>query len=107
MLEELPDDQLSVPRGVQIFTEQAVLNLLMANDTIIESCVNQTFYTNQCRQEEHLFREGELVYLSTEKFIGPYPILSSRPELSTYELHLPDSLKSRRIHLTFHVSQLW
>ena len=40
------------------------------------------------------------------KFIGPYPILTSRPASSTYELDLPDSLKSRRIHSTFHVSRL-
>jgi len=78
--------------------------------------INQMFYANQHRWEEH--PEGELVYLSMEnlnlpkgqarklmpKFIGPYPILTSRPALSTYELDLPDSLKSRRIHLTFHVS---
>jgi hypothetical protein len=40
------------------------------------------------------------------KFIGPYPIMASRLELSTYELDLPHSLKSQQIHPNFHVSQL-
>src|ERR1700726_3782433 len=121
VLVELPVDWRFTPRGVQMFVEKAMLNLSMVHNVIIESHVNQMFYANQCRWEEHPFREGELVYLSTEnlnlpqgqvrklmpKFIGPYPILVSRLELSTYELDLPDLLKSRRIHSTFHVSQWW
>ena len=66
MLAELPEDWLSTPRGVWMFVEKAMLNLSMVHDTIIKSCINQTFYANQCRWEEHPFREGELVYLSME-----------------------------------------
>ena len=54
-----------------MFMEKAMLNLSMAHDVIIQSHVNQTFYTNQHRWEEHPFREGELVYLSMENLNLP------------------------------------
>ena len=71
MLAELPADWLSAPRAVQMFTERAAINLLTVHDVIIKSHVNQTFYASQCRQEEHPFREGELVYLSMENLNLP------------------------------------
>ena len=71
MLAELPVDWRFTPRGVRMFMEKAMLNLSMAHDVIIQSHVNQTFYTNQHRWEEHPFREGELVYLSMENLNLP------------------------------------
>jgi hypothetical protein len=55
MLANLPEDLWTVPRGVWMFAERAVLNLWMAHDAIIESRINQTFYANKRRWEEHLF----------------------------------------------------
>ena len=37
------------------------------------------------------------------KFIGPYKILQTRPETSTYTLELPTALQSQRIVPFFHV----
>ena len=54
-----------------MFVEKATLNLSMVHDMIIKSHINQMFYTNQHRQEEHPFREGELVYLSTKNLNLP------------------------------------
>jgi hypothetical protein len=56
---------------VWMFAEKAVMNLVMVHDMIIESCINQMFYTNQHRQEENSFREGEQVYLSMENLNLP------------------------------------
>ena len=40
------------------------------------------------------------------KFIGPYKVMKSHPEISRYTLNLPPELKARRIVLLFHVSLL-
>ena len=67
-----------------------------------------------------MFAEGDKVYLSTEnlslpkrrarklmpKYIGPYRVTVSHPNESTYTLELPEELKARRIHPTFHASRL-
>lgn len=40
------------------------------------------------------------------KYIGPYRVIKSYPESSTYTLDLPEELKARRIHPNFHISRL-
>ena len=43
---------------------------------------------------------------SMPKFIGPYKVTKSHPEISRYTLDLPPELKARRIVPSFHVSLL-
>ena len=111
--------------GVKDFANQALDNLRMAHDAIIASRIAQAFYANQHRRDEvktydDQFTVGKLVYLSTEnlslpkgrarkllpRFVGPYPIIRANPGTSHYTLGLPDVLRRRRIHPTFHVSLL-
>ncbi|KXN81608.1 hypothetical protein AN958_04320 [Leucoagaricus sp. SymC.cos] len=40
------------------------------------------------------------------KFIGPYKVVESNPEMSNYKLDLPQALVNQRIHPVFHVSLL-
>lgn len=106
--------------GVRRFVNQAIGNLEMAHDAIIESRVQQTHQSNKRRRPETPFAVGDKVYLSTEnlalpkgrsrklmpKYIGPYQVTDSHPEKSRYTLDLPPELKARRIHPSFHVSRL-
>ena len=41
------------------------------------------------------------------KFIGPYKVTKSHPEILRYTLDLPPELKAWRIVPSFHVSLLW
>ena len=106
--------------GVREFAQRARHNLEMAHDAIIESRIRQTFQANKLRQEEPEFQPGDMVYLSTQnlalpkgrarklmpKFIGPYKVADSHPDTSNYTLELPEELRRRRIHPTFHASLL-
>jgi hypothetical protein len=94
--------------GVKRFINQAIRNLEMAHDTIIQSRVMQTRYANKRRRRESPIAIGDKVYLSTEnlnlpknrsrklmpKYIGPYKVTNSHPEESRYTLELPDELKA-------------
>ena len=80
----------------------------------------QTRYANKQRRRESPIAIGDKVYLSTEnlnlpknrsrklmpKYIGPYKVTNSHPEESRYTLELPDELKARRIHPSFHITRL-
>ena len=106
--------------GIKRFVNQALTNLGMAHDAIIESRVNQTRQSNKRRKAETPFVGGDKVYLSTQnlnlprskarklmpKFIGPYKVTKSHPEILRYTLDLPPELKARRIVPLFHVSLL-
>jgi hypothetical protein len=106
--------------GIKRFLNQAISNLEMAHDAILESRVTQTRQANKRRRPEGPIAKGDKVYLSTEnlslpksrtrklmpKYIGPYRVTDSHPEESRYTLDLPPELKARRIHPTFHVSRL-
>jgi transposase InsO family protein len=106
--------------GVQAFAEKALTNLAIAHDSIIASRSFQTHYANRHRTAEEPLKEGDLVYLSTKNlklpkgrahkllptYIGPYKITSSNPSTSNYALGLPEELRTRNIHPTFHVSLL-
>ena len=123
MFQELPPSSLP---GVQHFAEQARDNLLIAHDAIIDSRVHQTHHANKRRRDEQVaqgkispIKEGDLLYLSTANlnlpkgrskkllplYIGPYKVLTAKPESSNYTLELPDDLRKRGIHPTFHVSR--
>jgi len=106
--------------GVKRFVTQALSNLEMAHDAILESRVTQTYQANRRRRPEMPFAVGDKAYLSTEnlnlpkgrsrklmpKFIGPYEVTKSHPNESRYTLDLPPELKARRIHPSFHVTRL-
>jgi hypothetical protein len=107
-------------KGVRQFAEQAVQNLESAHDAIIASRVHQTHHANAHRRDDDIIPVGGKVYLSTKnlnlpkgrvrkllpKFIGPYTVLNSNPSKSTYTVDLPENLRIRHIHPTFHVSLL-
>jgi hypothetical protein len=119
ILKELPMFHESAP-GVTEFAYHALLHLFDAHDSIIESRVFQTFYANRRRSPDLVLEVGDRVYLSTKnlalskgrarklvpKFIGPFPITSAHPESSVYTLELPEELRKRNIHPTFHINLL-
>ena len=94
--------------GIKRFINQALTNLGMAHDAIIESRVNQTRQSNKRQKAETPFTVGNKVYLSTQnlnlpksrarklmpKFIGPYKVMKSHPEISRDTLDLPPELKA-------------
>jgi len=94
--------------GIKKFINQAINNLEMAHDTIIQSHVSQTRHANCRQRKEDPFAVGDKAYLSIEnlnlpknrsrklmpKFIGPYKVTHSYPEESRYTLELPDKLKA-------------
>jgi hypothetical protein len=124
MAQSMPDSELP---GVQAFAQHARDCLLQAHDSIIESRVYQTHQANTRRRDENRHQGkaqpievGDLVYLATDnlnlpkgrakkllpKYIGPYKVIESKPSTSNYTLDLPEDLKRRRIHPTFHISRL-
>ncbi|KNZ78383.1 hypothetical protein J132_01037 [Termitomyces sp. J132] len=92
-----------IPKGIQQFACQALENLAVEHDAIIEACVYQTHLANShCRPDPKL-EKGALVYLSTKnlnlpkgrarklcpKWVGLYRILEAYSETSNYVLELP------------------
>ena len=81
--------------GVRQFAETALDNLAQAHDVIIHSHVIQTHYANRKQREISPFKIGDKAYLSTEhlfllkgrakklmpRYIGPYEIIVSKPEI--------------------------
>jgi len=106
--------------GVRHYAERAQSCLVAAHDAIIAARVNQTHQANKRRRVEPSYRVGDQVWLSTEnlampkgrvqklmpKFIGPFAITKEDRTTSSYQLDLPDEMKSRRIHNRFHVDRL-
>jgi hypothetical protein len=119
MLKEFQREE-AMSKGIKEFAAQALSNLALAHNAIIEARTFQTFYANQKRGEEITINEGDLVYLLTKnlnllkgrtkklcpKYIGPYKISKRDLEKSTYVLELPTVLQERRVHPKFHVSLL-
>ena len=109
-----------VAPGVQSFVHQVRDNFSMAIDAIIESCMIQTHHANKKRKASPMLDVGKLVYLSTKnltllkgrarkclpKYIGPMKVVTSHLETDNYMLKLPQQLKDRRIHPTFHINLL-
>ena len=106
--------------GVRAFADRALANLAIAHDSIIASRSFQTHYANHHQSAERPLETGDLVYLATKNlhlpkgrahkllpiYIGPYPITSSNVSTSNYTLDLPEELRTRNIHPTFHISML-
>jgi hypothetical protein len=105
MICEICSDNV-IPKGIKEFAKQALQNLAKAHNAIIRAQVFQTCHANNCRTNELKIAKGDLVFLSTKnlnlpsrctcklcpKFIGPYKILQTRHESSTYMLELPTAL---------------
>lgn len=104
--------------GVRVFAQRVQDAVMAAHDSILHARVKQTRVANGHRKPSP-FSEGDLVYLSTKnisipkgrarklipKYIGPYEILKDFGNES-YKLALPDELKQRGVHSTFHASLL-
>ncbi|KIJ57333.1 hypothetical protein M422DRAFT_238927 [Sphaerobolus stellatus SS14] len=113
---DLPTDFNTKYKGIKQFAEQAKWNIMATHDAIIVSRIRQTVNANKrCRPGEE-YSPGDLVYLSTKnlnlpkgqarkllpKFIGLYKVLEARNESSNVVIELPEELKARKIHMTFH-----
>ncbi|KIM62665.1 hypothetical protein SCLCIDRAFT_24745 [Scleroderma citrinum Foug A] len=92
-----------VAPGVQSFVHQARHNLSMALDAIIKSRMIQTHHTNKRRKASPTLDVGEKLL---PKYIGPMKVVTSHLETDNYMLKLPQQLKDRRIHPTFHINLL-
>ena len=104
--------------SVKHFVQQALSNLMMAHDAIIEAHVNQTHHANLARWPRGDYPPSSLVYLVTKnlvlpkgrakkllpKYIGPYKVVEVHMAASTITLELLPELKARWIHPTFHVN---
>ena len=53
-------------KGVKQFTQQAVWNLMDAQDAILEHRIGQMHYSNKCHQPGVKYQINDLVYLSTK-----------------------------------------
>jgi hypothetical protein len=108
------------PPGIKVFAQQALQNIAAAHDSLIASRVFQRHYVNTHRHEEPKIDKGDLVYLLMKnlsllkgrigkllsRFIGPYCVVQTKPETSSYELELPEQLVKCRIYPMFHVNLL-
>ena len=97
--------------GMKRSVNQALANLGMAHDAIIDSQVNQTPQLNKRWKVETLFAVGDKIYLSTQnlnlpksragklmpKYVRHYKVMQSHPEISRNTLNLWLELKAQRI----------
>jgi hypothetical protein len=104
--------------SVRQFAQQARTNLLAAHNTIIESCISQTFHVNKKCRANLGYQRGDKVYLSTKnltlpkgrarklvpRFIGPYRVTKAHNKALPVTIELPPELVSRCIAPTFHAS---
>jgi hypothetical protein len=105
--------------GVRVFAQKMKDTIMVAHDSILEKQVRQTRSTNK-HWKAGIFKDGDLVYLSMKnlslpkkqarklapKYIGPYKIVKTIVEGTMYKQDLPNRLKERGVHPTFHVSLL-
>ena len=119
-MQHINEGKPSTVPGVKTFIQQAIANLEMAHDTIIESQVVQTYHANRTGNEGKALQAGDVVYLSTvnltmpkeqatkliSKYIEPIKVLQKNGVTDTYTLDLPEDMHKRRIHLTFHIRLL-
>jgi hypothetical protein len=119
MMKEVKDNE-QTPPGVRLFTQNAIRNMVIAHDVLIEAQVFHKMYADKKQRSEPEIKEGDMVYLSTKnismpkgrasklvpRYVGPYKVTKAIPSSSNYELELPAELVRRRIHPRFHVSLL-
>ena len=106
---------------MEMFVRQALENLAMVHNAIIESQIRQTYHANKRKGLMPKFEVGDLVYLSTKnlsmpkgrarklipKYIEPIKVVKRHTTSNMYTLDLPDQLKAQRVHPTFHMGLLW
>jgi hypothetical protein len=63
LMQRIDEGKPSTTPGVKTFVQQAIANLEMAHDAIIESRVVQTYHANKKRNEGKALQVGDLVYL--------------------------------------------
>ena len=99
MIKEIKSDKV-VAQGINTFAITALQNLAEAHNAIIEARVFQTETANKHLKDEPKIAIGDMVFLSTKnlnipknrasklcpKHIGPYKVVKSQPETSTYSL---------------------
>ena len=56
---------------VKLFAEKALMNIVIAHDSIIANRTFQTHYTNRYQSAEEPLKEGDLVYLLTKNLNLP------------------------------------
>ena len=92
---------------VKRFVTQALSNLEMVHNAILESRVTQMYQANKRQRPELPYAVRDKAYLSTKnlnlpkgrsrklmpKFIGPYKVTENHPNESKYTLDLPPELK--------------
>jgi hypothetical protein len=105
-------------RGVFKWLRDRKTALMIAHDSMIAERVKQTRNANRKRRPSP-FEAGDFAYVSTKemtipkgmarkffpKYVGPYKIIKDYGN-NSYMIELPDSLKQRGIHPTFHSSRL-
>jgi hypothetical protein len=123
--EEIKNTQNDFPNDISNALDAIVslkTDVADAHDALQASKITQAHAANTHRGNEPKFNVGNLVYLSTAhrqkeyttgdnkrvakfmpRFDGPYPIVSTNPESSTYTLDLP---QHTNVYPTFHVSEL-
>ncbi|KNZ73174.1 hypothetical protein J132_01010 [Termitomyces sp. J132] len=67
MIQEIRADT-AIPRGIQQFACQALENLAVAHDAIIEAHIFQMHLANSCCKPDSKLEKGALVYLSIKNF---------------------------------------
>ena len=120
LMQHINEERPSIMPGVRTFVQQAISNLEMAHDAIIESQVVQMYHANKKWNEGRILQVGDLVYLSMvnlimpkgrvrklmPKYIGLMKILNKISATNTYTLDLLEEMRKRRIHLMFHIGLL-
>jgi hypothetical protein len=116
-LDNLPP---SAFHGVTAYAEQAKEIILETHDNIVSSRLQQSTQANRRRVKGYQYEVGDKAYLSTEdlnllkgrtrkllpKFIGPYDVRGFNSRTSMVQLDLPEELKKRKIHATFHTNRV-
>jgi transposase InsO family protein len=60
-------DANRTPPGIRTFTQQALHNMVLVHDTLIETQVFQQYYADKRQHEEPKIKVDDFVYLSTKK----------------------------------------
>jgi len=108
------------PPGVQAFAQNALNNMTLAHNVLIEDRIFQQQHTNKRWHNDPKIKINNFIYLSTKnsampkgrasklvpKYVGPYKVMKALSLTSNYELELPLELVNGQIHNRFHVSLL-
>jgi hypothetical protein len=115
-----PTDASSKLPSVTEFIERINESVAIAQDNHTIAKTRQATQANKHQRAEPTYKVGDKAYLSTknlrlkvkktgrctkfhDRYVGPFPIIKTFPDTSTYKLQLPDNYK---IHPTFHARLL-